>query len=648
MAENDINNTFVNTAVKGNVLTNDSDPQGHTQTVTAQNLTTAEGTLVLNANGTYTFTPATGFVGSVVYPYTVCDNGVPQACASATLTVDVLPLKEPGSNSVTANDDTATTAIGTPIKIDVTANDFDIEGNTFAIKAGSFPSATPNGTVALVNGALVYTPNAGFIGKETFTYEICDTGSPLACDIATVSVTVNPANPLNETYANDDSFNGSTPTITGNVLTNDTDPEGNTQTVTSNTQPQNGTVVMNPDGTFTYTPTVGYYGPDQFVYSVCDNGTPKACDTATVYLTVTSNPSISITKDGSYFDTDGNGVSNVGDVIKYVFVVKNTGNVTLTNVTVSDANATITGGPLASLAVGATDTTTFTGVHILTQSDLDKGVVYNLATVTGTPPVGAPVTGTSTDPTPCTTCLVDPTCPDCTITVVKQMPSIALIKTGVFDDNNGDGYAQAGETITYSFTVTNTGNVPLTNVAITDPLVGVIVSGGPINLGLAMSDSTSFTAVYHLTQEDINSGKVTNQATAAGTSPLGVIVYDLSDNSNNIEDKGTVLGIEGCKIEVFNAITPNGDGENDTFYIRGLECYPKNTVEIYNRWGVLVYSADGYNNNSVVFKGISEGRVTVKQAEGLPTGTYYYILKYLDSSGSGQNKAGYLYLNNNN
>jgi hypothetical protein len=81
------------------------------------------------------------------------------------------------------------------------------------------------------------------------------------------------------------------------------------------------------------------------------------------------------------------------------------------------------------------------------------------------------------------------------------------------------------------------------------------------------------------------------------------------------------------------------------FYIRGLECYPKNTVEIYNRWGVLVFERSGYNNSDRAFKGVSEGRVTVKQSEELPKGTYYYVLRYTDSESVGHEKAGYLYIN---
>jgi len=77
-------------------------------------------------------------------------------------------------------------------------------------------------------------------------------------------------------------------TITGNVVDNDNDPEGDNLTVTTTPveMPTNGSVVLNTNGTYTYTPNTGFTGNDQFVYAVCDDGTPVACDTATVYLTV--------------------------------------------------------------------------------------------------------------------------------------------------------------------------------------------------------------------------------------------------------------------------------------------------------------------------------------------------------------------------
>ncbi|WP_271856440.1 Ig-like domain-containing protein, partial [Patiriisocius marinus] len=106
-------------------------------------------------------------------------------------------------------------------------------------------------------------------------------GSPVLCDTATVTITVNPDdNDENDTYANDDAFNGDQDEpIEGNVLDNDTDPEGDDQTVNTTpvVGPENGTLVLNADGTFEYTPNPDFVGTDSFVYSVCDNGTPQAC-----------------------------------------------------------------------------------------------------------------------------------------------------------------------------------------------------------------------------------------------------------------------------------------------------------------------------------------------------------------------------------
>lgn len=96
-------------------------------------------------------------------------------------------------------------------------------------------------------------------------------------------------------------------------------------------------------------------------------------------------------------------------------------------------------------------------------------------------------------------------------------------------------------------------------------------------------------------------------------------------------------------IEIYNAVSPNGDGLNDFFRIDGLGRFPDNEVSVFNRWGVLVYNRKNYHlvQETDGFKGESEGRVTVKQDEKLPTGTYYYILKIK----GGKDRAGYLYVN---
>ncbi|WP_367390402.1 beta strand repeat-containing protein [Lewinella sp. LCG006] len=274
--------------------------------------------------------------------------------------------------------------------------------------------------------------------------------------------------------------------------------------------------------------------------------------------TVTSlpqNPAIAIIKSGTFQDESGDGFAQVGETITYAFTVTNTGNVTLTNVTVTDPLVTVMGGPLASLAVGASDNTTFTASYVITQADIDAGGVTNQATATGTDPNGDPVTDLSDDN--------DNLEDDPTVTSLPQSPAIAIIKSGTFQDESGDGFAQVGETITYAFTVTNTGNVTLTNVTVTDPLVTVM--GGPLaSLAVGASDNTTFTASYVITQADIDAGSVTNQATATGTDPNGNPTTDVSDDNDNLEDDPTVTSLpQSPAIAIIKSGTfqdTNGDG----------------------------------------------------------------------------------------
>ena len=102
-----------------------------------------------------------------------------------------------------------------------------------------------------------------------------------------------------------------------------------------------------------------------------------------------------------------------------------------------------------------------------------------------------------------------------------------------------------------------------------------------------------------------------------------------------------------CNLLVHNAFSPNNDGVNDFFFIENIDqtfCFPTNSVEIYNRWGVLVYKTKQYDNITRVFRGISEGRLTINESEQLPTGTYYYIINYTDDKGNTLDKVGYVYL----
>jgi gliding motility-associated-like protein/uncharacterized repeat protein (TIGR01451 family) len=227
------------------------------------------------------------------------------------------------------------------------------------------------------------------------------------------------------------------------------------------------------------------------------NGNPVT-DTDDDIKEFVRTPGIDITKTGTYSDFNNDGIQSAGDQISYEFTVTNTGNVTLTNVVVSDPLISVTGGPLASLAPGVTDATTFTAIYTLSQEDINNGTFTNTAAATGT------FNNTQY------------TANDSDTQTFIQNARLELIKTGVYTDFNNDGIHSAGDHINYLFTVTNTGNVTLTNISVTDLLI--TVTGNTLaSLSPGASDAVTFTGTYTLTQSDIDNGTFTNTATATGT-----------------------------------------------------------------------------------------------------------------------------------
>ena len=294
-AFNDINATLKNTAVTGNLLTNDMSGSSMTAATTPF-ANPLHGTLSIATNGSYTYTPTAGFVGQDVAQYIVCN--VAGLCDTASVFFNVVDIPIAGINTApTAQNDNAISYVNMSVTGNVLTNDIDHEGNTLTVNPVPL-SNTTNGTLVLnSNGTYTYTPNTGFTGTDSFQYIVCDNGSPSKCDTASVAIEV-----LNITtgtsnlppIANDDSYLTYKDTnISGNLKTNDSDPNAG-QTLTYNTTPvaapAHGTVTINADGTFTYFPTIGYTGPDQFQYTVCDNGSPSQCDVATVYIVTTTAP----------------------------------------------------------------------------------------------------------------------------------------------------------------------------------------------------------------------------------------------------------------------------------------------------------------------------------------------------------------------
>ncbi|ACZ20874.1 conserved repeat protein [Sanguibacter keddieii DSM 10542] len=204
----------------------------------------------------------------------------------------------------------------------------------------------------------------------------------------------------------------------------------------------------------------------------------------------------------------------VGDAVDFTFSARNDGNVTLTGVVIADELpglseiSLVWPGAVGVLLPG--EEVTGTAGYVVTQQDVDAGAVVNTAEATGTSPAGVEVT----DPAEASVLL-------------PQAPAVDLVKTAALADG---ATGVAGETVTYSFTVTNTGDVTLRGVRVTDRLPGlseVVFGAWPGADGeLAPGASVDASATYVLTQEDVDRGSVTNVAVATGTPQVGPPVSD--------------------------------------------------------------------------------------------------------------------------
>ncbi|MFM7019817.1 MAG: beta strand repeat-containing protein, partial [Aquirufa sp.] len=341
LAADDITTTLQNTPVSGNVLTNDSDPENNTLSITkitiggvdypaGTSATIANvGTVVVNANGTYTFTPTSNFTGAApVITYTVSDG---TATSTADLKIAVTAIVNANPVAVA---DTKTTTEDTPASGNVLTNDTDAEGNTLSLTSFTINGVTyPAGTTATIAGVGTLVVNAN--GTYTFTsltnyagavpvisYAISDGNGGTANGTLTVSIT--PAN--DAPVATDDVATATEDSpVSGNVLTNDSDVEGNTLSVTQfvingTTYPAGqtatlagvGTFVINANGTFTFTPEANYSGAvPTATYTLSDgNG---ATDTGDLTVNITPVNDAPVASDDTA--TTPQGSVKTGDIV---------------------------------------------------------------------------------------------------------------------------------------------------------------------------------------------------------------------------------------------------------------------------------------------------------------------------------------------
>ena len=510
--------------------------------------------------------------------------------------------------SATLVDDLVTTDEDVALVIDIYANDSDLPAT------GNLTTTDPtNGTITVDNNGtpndplddiVTYTPNPDYNGPDAFDYTVCNTFGD--CSTATVTIDVLPiVDAIDDAVATTED----TP-VAIDVLVNDNDIPTSGSFTTTN--PTNGTVLINDNGTpdpsddtVTYTPTTGYVGVDTFTYTICDS--LGNCSTATVTIVVTDALDLDADNDGildsfedlnldadndpstGITDSDGDGIADYLDIDSDDDGIPD-------NVEAQTTADYIAPSGVDANANGLDDAYEGPGILGLFPIDTDGDLLPDyLDEDSDNDNVSDAIEAHDADH--------------------DGIPDVTLIGS----DKDMDGLDDA-----YEGTTQIDEDV---NDEIDDPFND-----------LPNTDGDSESDYRDTDDDDDGIDTIDEDLNADGD-------YANDDSNGNGIPEYLEPNITEEEIEVFNVITPNGDGVHDVLRIEGLENYPVNTIRIYNRWGVLVYTTNAYNTQGNFFDGTSEGRVTVKADNKLPVGTYFYILDYEDATGNTKSLSGYLYLN---
>ncbi|HGF5200022.1 TPA: tandem-95 repeat protein [Vibrio parahaemolyticus] len=255
------------------LLSNVDDEDKDTLSVENLIIDKGNGTLVDNGDGTWTFTPQIDDDTEVSFTFDIIDDEDLVVSGSANL--DILPIND----APNAENDVITTEEDTAVTIDVLVNDSDVEGDVLSIQSASVPSE--QGSVDIVNGKLVFTPAENFNGDATITYIVTDGD---LTDEAKVTVTVTPVNDSPVVVDDTTSIQEDT-AVTIDVLTNDTDVDGDKLSIESASVPKEQGTVEVVDGKLVFTPVENFNGHAEIIYTVTDG---ELTDEAKV--TVTVNP----------------------------------------------------------------------------------------------------------------------------------------------------------------------------------------------------------------------------------------------------------------------------------------------------------------------------------------------------------------------
>ena len=538
-------------------------------------------------------------------------------------------------------------------------------------------------------------------GIYTITYKECEALNPSSnCRTATAeikvgtpTITVTP-DPITVTPStvtrtipnilNNDKIGGTvTPTVGvgGNVTLTVTNP--NTPGKKPTLDPNTGEVTIpgnTPAGTYTIT------------YSYCEVLNPTNC-TGTQTLVVTVGAATLTVVDDSFTVPDGLRTQTTISVLDNDRLngTKPTagvgGTVTITNVTGATPVRPGTNVPTLNPNDGKVTipANTPAGIYTITYKECEAlNPSSNCRTATAEIKVGTPTITVTPDPITVTPSTATRTIPNIlnndkiggtvtptvgvggnvTLTVTNPIGT----KVPTLDRNTGEvtipGNTPAGTyTITYSYcevlnptnctgtqtlVVTVGGTVTPTALPVAVEDRASTAMNTPINIVVLANDTLNGATTPNVVTSPANGTVVVNADNTVeyrphtGFAGTDTFVYEICNSAGCSSATVTVDIVN--KIVPYNGMSVDGDGKNDYFHIGGIENYPNNVVRIYNRWGVKVFEVSGYDNVTRVFKGISDGRVTVEAPNKLPQGTYYYVIEYYDQNNNKQSEVGWLYL----
>ncbi|RLV60291.1 retention module-containing protein [Parashewanella curva] len=362
VANDDVISTNEDTPVTINVLSNDSDVDGDTLTITSATVDASQGTVAID-NGQLVFNPVANFNGTATISYTIIDGK--GGTDTATVTVNV----NPANDAPDAVDDEITTDEDTPVTINVLSNDSDVDGDTLTITGANVDAN--QGTVTVVDGELVFTPAENFNGTATISYTISDGKG--GTDTATVTVNVNPANDAPDAVNDAITTDEDTP-VTIDVLSNDSDVDGDSLTISNpsvdaaqgSVQIVNGRLLFTPAENFNGTATISYTisdgngGTDTATVTVNVNPANDAPDAVNDAITTDEDTPVTIDVLSNDSDVDGDSLTITGATVDAAQGTVTIDNGQLVFNPVANFNGTATISYIISDGNGGTDTATVT------------------------------------------------------------------------------------------------------------------------------------------------------------------------------------------------------------------------------------------------------------------------------------------------